>query len=100
MMSALKETTTKDLKKEIGQRAVKQKRPGTLFRSGRSFLQERVYTTLYFFVKGNIQLFLFFLELVSFQEHSCRIPWPIFPCAALASPGSDAIQKEDLCRII
>src|SRR5258707_4590286 len=50
--------------------------------SGRRFLQERVYTNFYFFVKGNIQLFLFFLELVSFQEHSSPIPQPIFSCAA------------------
>ena len=68
--------------------------------SGRGFLQERVYTDFYFFVKRNFELFLFFLELVSFQEHSCRIPQSIFPCAALASPGSAAIQKEDPCRII
>jgi uncharacterized protein with GYD domain len=41
-----------------------------------------VYTTFYFFVKGNLKLFLFFLELISFQEHSSPIPQPISPCAA------------------
>src|SRR5712671_5730373 len=41
------------------------------------------YTTFYFIVKRNFQLFLFFLELVSFQEHSCPIPQPIFPAPLL-----------------
>src|SRR5216683_6828231 len=41
------------------------------------------YTTFYFVVKRNFQLFLFFLELVSFQEHSCRIPSQFFLCVAL-----------------
>src|ERR1700730_4742176 len=59
---------------------LKSKTPRRL--SGRGFLQERVYTTFYFFVKRNLQLFLFFLELVSFQEHSSPIPRPISPCAA------------------
>jgi uncharacterized protein with GYD domain len=46
-----------------------------------------VYTDLYFFVKANLQLFLFFLELVSFQEHSSPIPQSIFPCAAHGHAG-------------
>jgi hypothetical protein len=73
-------TKTKDL--ELAAEGLKSKKPRTLSRSGRSFLQERVYTNFYFFVKGNLQLFLFFLELVSFQEHSSSIPQSIFPCAA------------------
>jgi uncharacterized protein with GYD domain len=60
--------------------------------SGRAFLQERVYTDFYFFVKRNFQLFLFFLELVYFQEHSCAIPIPIRPCAAWPRAGSRANQ--------
>jgi hypothetical protein len=71
---------TKEL--ELAAEGLKSKKPRTLSRSGRGFLRERVYTDLYFFVKGNLQLFLFFLELVSFQEHSSSIPQSIFPCAA------------------
>jgi len=55
-----------------------------------------VYTDFYFFVKRNFQLFLFFLELVSFQEHSCRIPQLIFLARPWLRPGPAAIQKEDL----
>jgi uncharacterized protein with GYD domain len=51
-----------------------------------------VYTDFYFFVKRNFQLFLFFLELVSFQEHSWRIP-QLISLARLA--GDLATQKED-----
>jgi uncharacterized protein with GYD domain len=54
-----------------------------------------VYTDFYFFVKRNFQLFLFFLELVSFQEHSCAIPQPIFLARLLGLAGNRAIQKED-----
>src|ERR1700730_2722766 len=61
-------------------RVLKSKTPRRL--SGRAFLRGRVYTTFYFFVKGNLKLFLFSIELVSFQEHSSPIPQPIFPCAA------------------
>src|ERR1700687_2212005 len=67
---------------------LKSKTPRSL--SGRAFLRGRVYTTFYFFVKGNLQLFLFFLEVVSFQEHSSQIPSSIHPCAALSARGSDA----------
>jgi hypothetical protein len=68
--------------------------------SGRGFLQERVYTDFYFFVKRNFQLFLFFLELVSFQVHSCRIPIPIHPCADWPRAGSRANRGGQTCRII
>src|ERR1700680_2931404 len=95
-----RKTADKGLELDTSSRRPKSKTPRTLFRSGRGFLRERVYTTFYFFVKGNIQLFLFFLELVSFQEHSCRIPRPIFLAQLPGLAGEHAIQKEDLCRII
>src|SRR5229473_5667919 len=44
------------------------------------------YTTFYFVVKRNFQPFLFFLELVYFQEHSCRIP-QLISLARLLRPG-------------
>src|SRR5713101_5206716 len=64
-------------------RSKKQNAPNS---PGRAFLQERVYTDFHFFVKRNLQLFLFFLELVSFQEHSCRIP-QLISLARLLRPG-------------
>jgi len=76
---------------------LKSKTPRRL--SGRGFLRERVYTTFYFFVKRNLQLFLIFLELVSFQEHSSRIPRPISPCAASRPRRVSTQVEEELCRI-
>jgi uncharacterized protein with GYD domain len=55
-----------------------------------------VYTNFYFFVKGNIQLFLFFLELVSFQEHSSPIPQPISLARPLASPRPAQVEEETM----
>jgi uncharacterized protein with GYD domain len=70
--------------------AKKQKRPES---SGRDFLQGRVYTDFLFFVKRNFQFFLFFLELVSFQEHSSPIPQFYSPSAAGFEPASRNVHE-------
>jgi hypothetical protein len=49
-------------------------------------------TTFYFFVKRNFQLFLFFLELVSFQEHSCAIPQLISLASTSTQSGSRIVR--------
>ncbi len=79
--------------------AKKRNAPTLFSKSGRSFLRGRVYTDSYYFVKRNLKLFLFFLELPCFQEHSSPIPQPILPCAASARLGPRK-SEEDTCRII
>ena len=71
------------------QRAKKRNAPqivGTWFST-----RESVYH-FYFFVKGNFQLFLFFLELVSFQEHSCAIPQLISLASTSTLSGSRTVR--------
>jgi hypothetical protein len=70
-----------------GKAAQKSKTPRTTLNCRSVVFYESEYTTFKAFVKSNLKNILFFLELVSFQEHSGAIPRSFSPQIDPAKAG-------------